>query len=126
MPVRSLRGDLLGGGASGDGSGVDLRRPPPIWACCPVMHSLHPGFCCHIQHISAIIMELWPPVIQALHSNISTLVRAPGGTRGPEQRSPVEALHHAVMLATPMPRHPLDLPCRGLVQGGVVHHQDPA
>ena len=77
MPVLSLRGDPLGGIAAGDGGGVDLRRPPPIWACCPVMHSLHPGFCCHIQHISAMITELWPPVIQALHSNISTLVRAP-------------------------------------------------
>ena len=75
MPVRSLRGDPLGGIAAGDGGGVDPRRPPPIWACCPVMHSLHPGFCCHIQHISAMITELWPPVIQALHSNISTLVR---------------------------------------------------
>ena len=74
MPVLSLRGDPLGGIAAGDGGGVDLRRPPPIWACCPVMHSLHPGFCCHIQHIYAMITELWPPVIQALHSNISTLV----------------------------------------------------
>ncbi len=76
MPVLSLRGDPLGGIAAGDGGGVDPRRPPPIWACCPVMHSLHPGFCCHIQHIYAMITELWPPVIQALHSNISTLVRA--------------------------------------------------
>ena len=74
MPVLSLRGDPLGGIAAGDGGGVDPRRPPPTWACCPVMHSLHPGFCCHIQHISAMITELWPPVIQALHSNISTLV----------------------------------------------------
>ena len=77
MPVLSLRGDPLGGIAAGDGGGVDPRRPPPIWACCPVMHSLHPGFCCHIKHIYAMITELWPPVIQALHSNISTLVRGP-------------------------------------------------
>ena len=81
MPVLSLRGDPLGGIAAGDGGGVDPRRPPPIWACCPVMHSLHPGFCCHIQHISAMITELWPPVIQALHSNISTLVRHPTPSR---------------------------------------------
>ena len=67
------------GGAAGDGGRVDLRRPPPIWAGCPVMHSLHLDFCCHIQHISAMITELWPPVIQALHSNTSTLVRDPPG-----------------------------------------------
>ncbi len=49
----------------------------------------------------------------------------PGCTLGPEQRNQVDALHHAVMLATPMPRHQLDLPRLGLVQGGVVHHQHP-
>ena len=50
----------------------------------------------------------------------------PGLALGPEQRYQVDALHHAVMLATPVPRHQLDLPRIGLVQGGVVHHQDPA
>ena len=54
----------------------------------------------------------------------------PGCTLGPEQRYQVDALHHArpegTRLATPMPRHQLDLPRIGLVQGGVVHHQDPA
>ena len=89
MPVLSLRGDPLGGIAAGDGGGVDPRRPPPTWACCPVMHSLHPGFCCHIQHIYAMITELWPPVIQALHSNISTLVSGahPQVARSRDQRA---------------------------------------
>ena len=49
----------------------------------------------------------------------------PGLAVGPEQRNQVDALHHTVMLATPVPRHPLDLTRIGLVQSGVVHHQNP-
>ncbi len=44
----------------------------------------------------------------------------------PDQRDQVDAPHHAVMFATPVPRHQFDLPRIGLVQGGVVHHQHPA
>ena len=47
----------------------------------------------------------------------------PGPALGPEQRNPLDALHHAVMLATPVPRHPLDLQRIVLFQSGVFHHQ---
>lgn len=69
-------GTLWVGVAGGVCGGVDLLRPPPIWACNPVMHSLNSG-CCLLQHVSSIITRLLPLVTPALDSNISTLVRRP-------------------------------------------------
>ncbi len=54
-----------------------------------------------------------------------------GRTVAPDPGDQVDAPHHhprpeGTRFATPVPRHQLDLPRVGLVQGGVVHHPHPA
>ncbi len=53
-----------------------------------------------------------------------------GRTVAPDQGDQVYAPHHArpggARFATPVPRRQLDLSRIGLVQGGVIHHQNPA
>jgi len=44
---------------------------------------------------------------------------------GPEQGHQGDSLHHPALLTAPVKGHPLHLPGIGLIQGGVVQHQQP-
>ncbi len=107
--------------------------PPQLAQVLQFVHTTVPTVTKHVLGLQAAGVRGGNPIAQvfilgfAAHGLVihAKVAGDPGCTLGPEQRYQVDARHHAVMLATPMPRHPLDLPRIGLVQGGVVHHQDP-